>query len=250
MVLAILLFVRERDGWGAVVLAAAVWTKFFPIVFLPLVLMDRLVHRGGMATVHIVVLFLLASAAINVPVLLLTPEGWWYFFAFNAERGGDLNLYTLFFDADRDTPELMNRVGILLTLCGLILLLLIQLRMPQGAWLPACAAMLAWFFFVGKVYSPQYSLWIVVLLAVVGASTALAVAWSSMDVVYFGASFVTLGLGQYGEAQGWFVGHILEPAAILREGMLLIVAAGCVYLMSAPTQNTVRVLENEGMPET
>ena len=108
-------------------------------------------------------------------------------------------------------------------------------------WLFACAAALAWFFFTGKVYSPQYGLWIVVILAVVGASTALAVAWSMMDLAYFGVSFITLGLDHFGtEAREWFVEYTLEPAAVLREGMLLLVALWCAWqihtLVSPPSQ--------------
>lgn len=33
MIIALLLFVRERDILATVVFAALVWTKFFPIVF-------------------------------------------------------------------------------------------------------------------------------------------------------------------------------------------------------------------------
>ncbi len=93
--------------------------------------------------------------------------------------------------------------------------------------------MLTWFFFVGKVYSPQYGLWIVALLAVIGAAPALAVAWSAADLFCFAAGFVSLGLGKYGEeAQQWFADHGFLPATALREGMLLVVVGWCVYRMS------------------
>ena len=92
--------------------------------------------------------------------------------------------------------------------------------------------MLAWFFFVGKVYSPQYGLWIVVLLALIGAAPTLAVAWSAADLFYFAGSFVTLELWRYGEeAQRWFADHGLLPATALREGMLLVVVGWCLYRM-------------------
>jgi uncharacterized membrane protein len=79
MVAALLSFVRGRDGWGSVALAAAVWTKFFPVVFLPLLLADRLRHEGWRAAVRIAAIFAAASAAINLPVLLSRPAAWWHF---------------------------------------------------------------------------------------------------------------------------------------------------------------------------
>jgi hypothetical protein len=84
-----------------------------------------------------------------------------------------------------------------------------------------------------KVYSPQYGLWFVVLLALIGAAPALAVAWSAADLFYFAAGFVLLGLWRYGEdAQQWFADYGFLPTTALREGMLLIVVGWCVYRMS------------------
>jgi Gpi18-like mannosyltransferase len=88
MVASLLLFVRERDGWGAAVFAAAVWTKFFPIVFLPFLLLDRLQHQGWRAAAKVAGIFALCSTVINAPLLLAAPEGFWHFFQFNASRGG------------------------------------------------------------------------------------------------------------------------------------------------------------------
>ena len=90
-----------------------------------------------------------------------------------------MNLYTLLVGGEWLSPEEMNRVGILLLLWGLGVLLLIQRRLPPVifSWLPACCALFAWFFFLNKALSPQYDLWIVTLLALSGASPALAVAF-------------------------------------------------------------------------
>ena len=233
MVAALVSFVRGRDGWGSVALAAAVWTKFFPVVFLPLLLADRLRHEGWRAAVRIAAIFAAASAAINLPVLLSRPAAWWHFFGYNRTREAELNLYTLS-DAWDPTVPVVNALSAGLLAAGMGVLIVLIWRSPAGAWLPACCALLAWFFFVGKVYSPQYGLWVVVLLAVVGAAPALAVAWSAMDLAYFAASFVTLGLLRYGDAAGWFVEHALEPAAVLREGTLLLVIGWCILRMRRP----------------
>ena len=237
-VVALLLFVRDRDGSAAAVLAAAAWTKLFPVLFLPFLILDRLQRRGRRAAVRFAVVFAVTSAAINAPVLLLAPAGWWYFFRFNSERGGEPNNLWGFFDPSRFSTDEINHASALLLAWGLVVLLMVQRRSPlRGglgpAWMPACCAMLAWFFFVNKVYSPQYGLWLVAMLAVVGAAPALAVAWSATDLLYFAAQFVLLGLSQYGDAQGWFVGHVFVPAVALREGMLLVVIGWCIKQMHA-----------------
>jgi hypothetical protein len=234
MVVALYLFTRERDGWAATVLAAAVWTKFFPIVFLPFLVADRWRRWGWRAAGRLAAVFVIASAAINAPLLVVAPGAWWYFFQFNAERGREWNLW-IFFDRFTLSAQQINLLSAALLAAGLVALLIMQWRAPPGAWLLACCAAMGWFFFVGKVYSPQYGLWIVALLAVIGASAALAVAWSAVDLLYFGAGFVFLGLSQYGEAQQWFAQHGFVPATALREGVLLVVVGWCIWQMRALT---------------
>ncbi len=237
MVIALLLYTREREDLAAAMLAAAAWTKFFPILFLPFLLLDQLQRRGRWAAGRFVAIFAVASAAINVPVLLLAPSEWWYFFQFNAERGGELNSLWGLFDPSWFSADEINRGSVLLLVWGMVTLLVLQRRSPPGTWLLTCPAILAWFFFINKVYSPQYGLWLVVLLALVGATPALAVAWSATDLLYFGAQFVVLGLSEYGEAQDWFVGHAFVPAVVLREAMLLIIAGWCIKQMSVPARS-------------
>ena len=232
MVGALLLFARERDDLAAMVLAAAAWTKLFPILFLPFLMLDRLQRQGRRAAVRFAVVFMVTSMAINAPVLLLAPAGWSYFFRFNSERAGELNSLWGFFDPSWLSTDEINHVNVALLLWGFVVLLMLQRRLPPGTWLPACCAMLPWFFFVNKVYSPQYGLWIVAMLAVIGVTPALAVAWSAMDLLYFGAQFVLLGLVQYGDAQDWFMVHAFVPAVALREAMLLVVIGWCMYQMS------------------
>jgi uncharacterized membrane protein len=251
MVVALLLFSRERYAWAAVAAAAAVWTKFFPLFFLPLLVVQRWIDAGTREALRFMGIFALASAVINAPVLLLSPEGWWHFFAANAERGNDeLNLYTLLFGSQLLSPYVMNLVGLLLLLCGLAVLLLTLRRSPYEAWLPACCAILAWFFFLSKVSSPQYDLWIVALLAIIGAPTIIAVAWSAVDLLFFTSHWVLpILLGTRGdEAHMGFAGDALGLSAVLRELMLLVVAIWCIRQMttssSGPAQKEDRGQED------
>ena len=230
--LALVLFVRERDGPAAVCLAAAVWTKFFPIVLLPLVLAERVRADQLRAAAGIALSFTLASAAINLPLLILRPAAWWHFFESNRTRPREVNLWN-FFDHWNLTTTQINTWSALLLAAGLAVLILSLWRRPEHGLLFASCAALAWFFFVNKVYSPQYSLWIVVLLAAVGPPIALATAWSMADVIYFAASFLILGLVEFGhgEVTTWFFDRALLPAMALREGLLLVIIGWCISRM-------------------
>jgi hypothetical protein len=239
MVAGLWLFVRERDGPATAVLAAASWTKFFPILFLPFLVLDRWRRDGKRAAGRIIIIFTALSAAVNVPVLLLAPEGWAYFFAFNAQRTPSWDLWVLFDALGSGWSEWLSisRINLISALLDLLVLwglveLFMRRRLPPGAWLLAGCAMLSWFFFINKAYSPQYDLWIVVLLAIVGAAPALAVAWSAADLLYFAAQFVWIEVyGVYTDVQEWFEYYLFLPATALHQGGLLIVMGWCVKQM-------------------
>ncbi len=231
-VFALLLFVRGRDGLGAAFLAAGVWTKFFPIVILPLIVAERARAGRWREGLRLAVVFGLVSLVINAPLLILRPRAWLYFFEVSRTRPREVNLWS-FFDRWHPTTGQINTLTTALLLAAIAALTWAVWRGGPHAFLPASCAAIAWFLFVNKVYSPQYSLWVVVLLAVVGAPPALAVGWSAADLLYFGASFLILGLIRFSSATSWFFPHGLIPAMAIREGTLLAVAGWCLWRVLA-----------------
>ncbi|MBA3946318.1 MAG: DUF2029 domain-containing protein [Herpetosiphonaceae bacterium] len=248
---ALLLCAQGRAGWGGVLLGAALWTKFFPIVLVPLIVLVYLINLDRRAVIRLLAGFTGATLLINAPLLLFKPQAWWYFFQVNQRRSREVNLWNFFDSYHLTTGAINNWISVLLTagMGGLLILLWRAARATNG-WahqepaqvapglaallLPAFCAAMAWFFFINKVYSPQYSLWIAVLLAAAGASPALAIAWGAADLIYFIASFGALGMQAFVRVPGanvaiehandWMYHYILFPAMGLREGMLLIVA--------------------------
>ncbi len=234
-VAALLLFHRNRDGWASVLLAAAVWTKFFPIVLVPLVLFDRVLKSRWQDAALIAGVFGLVSLLINGPVALMyTEQGWqlrdtWlHFFRFNQSRGSELNFWT-FFHGYQLTLQQINTLSALLLIVGIGIILLLMWqgsRHRRGTGpellLLASLAAIGWFFFINKVYSPQYSLWLAVLLALVAARPALAVAFAAVDLSYFAGSFIILYLAvTQNPAQDWFFVQALFPTMALREAVIL-----------------------------
>jgi hypothetical protein len=238
-------FRRNRDGWGALLLAAAVWTKFFPIVLVPLVLLDRVLHRRWHDVWRIGAVFGFASVAINAPFALQVTDGglriresWLYFFRFNQARPREINFWN-FFDGLGLTLEQINRANAVLLALGVGTLMLLMVWRVARAWtqphqllLPASLAAIAWFFFINKVYSPQYSLWLIVLLALLAAPPALVIAFAGADLGYFAASFIGLYLSTTANpATDWFFREAMFRTMALREAVILAIIIWAIWRM-------------------
>lgn len=254
-VAALLLFRRNRDGWGGVLLAAAVWTKFFPIVLVPLVLLDRVLKQRWRDAALIGGTFGVASVLINAPFAiergpggLQLRESWRFFFAFNQQRPREVNFWN-FFDGLGLTLQQINSLSAVLLGAGIALIMLLMFGSFQRGGgrtydllLPASLAAIGWFFFINKVYSPQYSLWLVALLALLAAPPALAVAFAGADVLYFAASFIVLYLSvTQNPATNWFHSQVMWQAMALREAVILaliIYAAWRIVRPARPGQRT------------
>lgn len=227
---ALLLHMRGHARWCGVVLAAAVWTKFFPVVVVPLLLIDHLRQGRRREALRLGWSFAFASVVINAPLIVARPEAWFYFFVVNRTRPIELNLWN-FLERLHLTTAQINGLSAIMLLGFLAVIVAMLWRGGRDAILPASCAAIAAFFFVNKVYSPQYSLWLVVLLAVAGSAPALAAAWSSVDLGYFMCSFIILGIGRFRGAGDWFYHYALYPAAALREAMILLIIAWCLWDM-------------------
>lgn len=236
LVLALVLFHRRRDGWGAATLGVATWTKFFPIIALPVVLLVRILDAHTLrervrACAVILVPFAAATVAINAPFLLVARGGWEYFFRFNATRGVGGSLWALITDG-HVTSSTANLDSTALTLAGIAVILLAAVwasrrgERMHDLLMPLVLASVAWFFFAIKSYSPQYDLWVVVLLAAAGAPLALTVAFAAADIGFFVTAFTWLRLLP---REQWFVPHILRPAIALREAAMLAIVAWAVW---------------------
>jgi hypothetical protein len=243
MIGALLLFRRDRDVWGMVLLTAAVWTKFFPVVLVPLVVLDRIMRRRWRDAILSSAVFGVGTLLINAPVALeFTPEGWrlrdtWlHFFRFNQSRGSEVNFWS-FFASWQLTLEEINAWSALLLAggIGLILLVMWYSHYEHGGrgrdlLLPASTAAIAWFFFINKVYSPQYSLWLAVLLALLAASPALVAIFAAVDIAYFAGSFIILYLVVTDNpASAWFYNEALFPAMAFREATILAIVVYSIW---------------------
>jgi hypothetical protein len=222
----------------------ATWTKFFPIIALPVLLATRLLERGGAplservrAIARILLPFAAVTVLVNAPFLLspgATSSNWFYFFRFNAWRGVGGSLWSLV-SAGRMTGATANADSAAVTLAGMVVIFAVfvwayrrNARTDELVRLTLLGCF-AWFFFAIKAYSPQYALWVMVLLALAGAPISLAVAFTAADVAYFVMAFTWLRISPTAH---WFGSDVLRPAVAIKTTMLLVVVAWAVWAIS------------------
>ena len=160
---------RGRDGWSGVWLGLGTAAKLFPGLLLLLTVPAAWRLRGRRAGLVTGGAALAAWAAVNVPVLLAAPRAWWRFFELSSTRPPDWDsLYTLVANASGASfgTGAVNLVSALLFAVGATAIVTVAVRRdPAERWHLAALPLLAGFLLANKVYSPQFSLWLLPLFA-------------------------------------------------------------------------------------
>ena len=167
MLLAIYWFDRKAELASAIALGIAISTKFLP-VFLLIPIAIIFFRQEKMAKfVKYAAITLTTFIAINLPVALTTPEGWWRFYDLNLNRGSDWgSLWYALSNLGLDLTH-QNYLSVLLLAIGLtsLAIYLLQLRTPPQLAQIAIFVMII-VMAVSKVYSPQYVLWLTPLAVI------------------------------------------------------------------------------------
>jgi uncharacterized membrane protein len=167
MLLAIYWFDRKAELASAIALGIAISTKFLP-VFLLIPIAIIFFRQEKMAKfVKYAAITIATFTAINLPVALTTPEGWWRFYDLNLNRGSDWgSLWYALSNLGLDLTH-QNYLSVLLLAIGLtsLAIYLLQLRTPPQLAQIAIFVMII-VMAVSKVYSPQYVLWLTPLAVI------------------------------------------------------------------------------------
>src|SRR3569833_1806121 len=132
----------------------------------------------------------IAWLVVNVPIMLAAFDSWSRFYTFNQER--PVVWGSIFFMAGRkglssvdDVPtlNLMGEAGFTVFALAIALLVLLAPRRPR---LPQVLFLvLAAFLLTNKVWSPQYILWLLPLIALARPKLPAYLLWQAGEIVYF-----------------------------------------------------------------
>ena len=172
--------------------------KLYPLLLLLPVLLVGLRRRGqGVRTAVLVIgSGVLSWVLANLPVALAWFRGWTEFFVLNRTRPADPDSiwYVIMyftgwqgFDgrlADGQVPVVLDTVVAVLMVCAFAALAVLALRAPRPPQVAELAFLtVAAFLLLNKVWSPQYSLWLVPLAVLALPRWRLLLAWMTVDAL-------------------------------------------------------------------
>ncbi len=157
MVSAAWLYHQKKFDASAVMFAAAVFFKFFPLFYLPFIIVDLWRQGERRRLYRMTAIFGVVSAIINVPFALLNFNNWFLFFGYNAGRSVSADVWNNALIHLNSVPA-VDLISLALVVITLIATVRIVWR--GGSMYQAAALLFSMFLFVNKVFSPQYMLWL------------------------------------------------------------------------------------------
>lgn len=226
-VLALWAYLRGRPGWAGICLALGFSAKAFPLLFLPILAYDLWQQRGRAGLKRLLWGFAVPVALLNIPILILAPVRFLTFYGMNVARPASFDNFWY------PLSDLLNRVPIPY-LGGIVVgLLSFGLFVLAARWIykryrarslaeqraghslvELCFSLVLLFLLLNKVYSPQYTLWVLPFCAGGLVPLPLFLALEAVDVAIF------VAIMQY-FAQGPDLAPWLLALSFARHGLLL-----------------------------
>ncbi|MEU8590565.1 glycosyltransferase 87 family protein [Streptomyces sp. NPDC048664] len=201
---AMLMWSRSRPLAFGLLVGLATAAKFYP--FLVLGPLFVLCWRAGRWREYGTALLGAVGAwlVVNLPVMLLAPEGWSKFYSFSQQRAIDFGSVFLFIsrwqniEISTDTANASALVLMLVVCAGVAAMTLTAPRRPRFAQL--AFLIVAAFILTNKVYSPQYVLWLIPLAALARPRWRDFLIWQACEVGYFLGIWMYLAYTTSGDA--------------------------------------------------
>ncbi|MCU1677597.1 MAG: hypothetical protein JWM93_2355 [Frankiales bacterium] len=246
---------RDKPALAGLLLGLGTATKLFPGLILVAIAIVAFAARDGRARRATAIAWAVgvgSYVAVNAVPALLWREGWWYFFKFSKDRGAESN--SLWFhasvhfpkgsfwgflgDTARDVPAL-NLVCAFLLGIGLVGIAFLAWRAPVPPRLAQVAFLVMFVFLItGKVWSPQYTLWLLPFAILSRPRWGLFIVWQLSEIAVWAG---VLGYLHEGSNPNHGVPISAYTAIILvRDALLIAYAALIVRDILRPDRDVVR----------
>ena len=223
-----LAYLRRKDGWAGVLLGLGAAAKVFPLLLVIPFVAGRFRGKEPDRGIRLAWAAIGAWIAVNLPFALGAPLGWWEFFRFNAARLADWD--SLWYLAcERTTGQtcvntrLINVASLALFVGWVAIVWVLKARREPGfpRWTLGFPILVI-FLLTNKVYSPQFSLWLLPWFALAFPRLGWFVAFEIADVAVFVTRFSWFG--RYTGVEGGFAGlpvGVFELAIAVRALILI-----------------------------
>ena len=245
----LLAWARRRPGLAGILIGLGVAAKLYPVLLLlPLLVLGVRTGRLGDA-VRTSAIAVITWAAINLPVALLYPRGWSEFFRLNSRRTQDMDSLFNVIKSFTGWPGLDPNLGfwqppiVLNAVVAAVFLLCcaaisyIALTAPQRPRVAQLAFLVvAAFLLVNKVWSPQFSLWLVPLAVLALPHRRVLLAWMTVDaLVWIPRMMYLYGEQNKGLPEQWFTVTVL-----IRDLAVVVLIALVIRQIYRPAEDLVR----------
>jgi uncharacterized membrane protein len=191
MLAALWAYERRHDRLSGSMIAVGAAVKLFPAVVLPPLVALRWARGDRRGAVRIAAWAAGGFAALNVPILLAHPSGWWWTYAFQSRRQATWGTAWFYVFRVFDLPahgvagaQFANAIALLALGAGMTWLTL-RARRARVAPEALAAVAVAIFLVSNKVYSPTYDLWLVPFFVLLPLSRRMWLAFCATDLTVF-----------------------------------------------------------------
>ena len=243
-------FARDKLILAGVFIGLGTATKLYPLLILGAVLVLSL-RSGKFRAFFVTAGAALASwLAVNLPLAALNPAGWRYFFEFTQSRPAGYSSPWFAYNLVADRLQWMqmnaatiNTLALYLFIAACALIGILALCAPQRPRIAQLAFLIvAAFILTNKVYSPQFVIWLIPLLALARPRWRDFLIWQAAEGLHWAAIWMYLGQA----TSGGSVQHNLDMSYyVLAVGLHMVVTA---YLMARiimdiwdPAQDPLRI---------
>ncbi len=240
---------KNKLLWAGTLVGAGAAFKLWPLFLLGAYLVLAVRHRRFRGVLEMSLTAVGTWLFINLPVALLYPDAWREFYRMNSARGWEwTTIYAILsretgwsgFPHD-DSMQILDTVTFcLFAACCLAILIygLLSPRPPRVAEL--VFLILVSFLLFNKVWSPQYSLWLVVPAVLALPRWRLLLTWMSVEFIVW----PVLCWHMMGEEHKGIPGGLLDCVLIVRDGLLLLMVV--LVILQIQGRVTDKVLAAEG----
>lgn len=250
-VAALALWAHRRPALAGIMIGLGISAKLWPAFIGGAIILLCLRNRAWGPLVRMLSGMFITLAIVNLPIYLMAPKGWSEFFRLNSQRGWEgSTIYAVIAHItgdrswDGNSPsaavngvETFNMITFALMAVLLIALAwLVIFKAPQTPRLGQVAflALLA-FMITNKVWSPQYSIWLVPLLVLALPKWRLVFGWAALETVYwYVRMWQFLPVGK--QAPEW----LADSMTVIRLGLLVFMAVLVVRQMLGKDPDPVR----------